>query len=60
MNGFDAPVDVYLGYQSTAINPAEIYLFTESGNIQELFANGLTPWRKNSAEAITRCSSFQL
>ena len=53
LDGFNAPVDLYLGLFAPAIDPNELYLFTESGGLQGLNASGLTPWMQNLMASVS-------
>ena len=52
-NSFNAPVDLYLGLYVPEIVPGELYLFTESGELQGLNSSGLAAWRKNQTASLT-------
>ena len=53
LENFTAAVDLYLGLYAPELDPNDIYLFTESGNIQGLKTAGLQPWKHKLTESIS-------
>ena len=52
LENFTAPVDLYLGLYAPALDPGDVYLFTESGNIQGFKTAGLQPWKHKLTDSI--------
>ena len=52
-NSFKEPVNLYLGILAPAINPNEIYLFDEAGDLQGMSMSGLVPWKSNITESVS-------
>ncbi len=52
-DAFNFPVDLYLGLYAPSIVPGELYLFTESGDLQGLNTSGLAAWRKNQTTSFS-------